>query len=259
MISNQVGTLFGGDVSFRLHNENVDPASPNSLGFLVTKGSKSVISLRCDVALTPNSASGSVFRWTIKKANNNVASAIGMFSSKAVTINISSANSPVAVLRTVGNLFVSLDSSTPVGRKLSCGMFNNEMTKIQLTSSFEDVYVKKINLMLSGTATSNSVTRFTLYDGNSSVVIGEGAFGTNKTGEVVLAGQGFLVPALTSKELSVRIDIPKDTANNRCQVGKTVGIDYISAQAVGATTANSVVATRQNTTKISGKKSTLAK
>ncbi len=260
LISDQVGTLLGADVSFRLRNDNTDPGNPSSsLGLLVLKDSKSVVSLKCDVASKPNSASGATFKWTVKKASNDVDSAIGLFSNKAASVSISSPLSPTTTLRTAGDLAVSLDSSSPVGRELSCGMFNNEMLRVKMSSSFEDVYVKKINLMLSGTATSNSVTRFTLYDGNSSVVIGEGAFGTNKTGEVVLAGQGFLVPALTSKELSVRIDIPKDTANNRCQVGKTVGIDYISAQAVGATTANSVVATRQNTTKISGKKSTLAK
>ncbi|MEK7564969.1 MAG: hypothetical protein AAB501_01890 [Patescibacteria group bacterium] len=259
LISNQVGTLFGGDVSFRLHNENADPASPNSLGFLVTKGSKSVISLRCDVALTPNSASGSVFKWTVKKARNDVASAIGMFSSKAVLVGISSPVSQNATLRTVGDLSVSLDSSTPVGRKLSCGSSNNNMVKIKLASSFEDIYVKKLNLIMSGTATFTAVTRFTLYDGNSSVVIGEGAFGTNKTGEVVLAGQGFLVPALSSKSLSIWADLSVDTINNKCQVGKTVGIDYANFQAVGAITATNVASTTKNTAKLSGKKSTLAK
>ena len=112
---------------------------------------------------------------------------------------------------------------------------------------------------MSGTATFTAVTRFTLYDGNSSVVIGEGAFGTNKTGEVVLAGQGFLVPALSSKSLSIWADLSVDTINNKCQVGKTVGIDYANFQAVGAITATNVASTTKNTAKLSGKKSTLAK
>lgn len=259
LVSDQIGTLFGGDVSFRLHNENADPASPNSLGFLVTKGTKSIINLRCDVAIKPNSVSGSIFKWTVKKARNDVASAIGMFSNKAATVSISNTKSLSAFLHTVGDLAVSLDSSTPVGRKLSCGTSNNQMTKIKVSSSFEDVYVKKINLMLSGTATSNSVTRFTLHDGNSPVILGEGAFGTNKTGEAIFNGQGFLVPALSSKSISIWADFSADSPTSRCQVGKTIGIDYISAQAVGATTATSIVATPKNTTRLSGGKSTLAR
>lgn len=100
LVSDQIGTLFGGDVSFRLHNENSDPANPASaLGLLVLKGTKNIINLKCDVAVSPNSASGSAFRFAVKKSGNNVDSAIGLFSKNPAVVNISSVVSPSVVLR----------------------------------------------------------------------------------------------------------------------------------------------------------------
>lgn len=255
IISNQVGTLFGKGVTFRLHNENADPATPNSLGFLVLKGKKSVINLKCDVAINPNSASGSVFKWwTVNQSGGSVANAIGMFSNKVATVYVSAPlNSLATTLRTVGDFSVSLDPSTKVGGHVPCGDAI-QVIKLKVASSFEDVYVKQLGLALTGTAGFTAVTRFTLHDGNNPAVLGEGAFGTSKKGEANFNDQGFLVPAGSSKSIGIRFDLSADSPTNRCQVGKTFGVDYLGSYSVGAVTATSVVAAKNNTTRISSNK-----
>lgn len=244
--SNSVST--GDDITFNLDN-----------GLITPKGGTKVVVLECNFRANPDGIFGvSTYALGLSGSASSVTS-IGMLSNKTVVARISRSNGQAMTLRSSGQLSFVLDSSTPPAREIKCGQYNLPVTKIKVSSGYEDISLRALRFRLNGTVSPEAVSRYILSEGYNLTRIGEGVFVNNRVASTTLSQQ-FVIPKDSSKVITVSVDLAPDNSIQPCQVGKTIAIDYDGYfEAVGMASGARIPITTSNSNRTSSRLNKLAK
>lgn len=189
----------------------------------VTKSSSKVLSLYADVlssALTDDKV--------IVSVGDAGVSGYGVLSGKSLSSTPSGAKEGQSVTIKSATLTIAADASTPLSKILLAGQTGVELSKIKFESANEDLTLKKLTLSLERASTtvwtsiddiSRNFSKVYLYDGSTLLNSG----GTNVvSGNVVIDGLNFSLPAGTPKVLTVKADITDQETIKAKAVGRII-------------------------------------
>jgi len=197
----------------------------NSL--VIAKGTLKTLALKCNVT---SSATGDHF-WTV--GSGDTWSSTGVTSGASITESVTNGASGTMSIGT-GSLAVSLDSSSPSYSVVAAGTTGVTMATYKLRPTNEAVWLNKLGISLTNTASSSASDLTTVYVYQGSTLLGTATF----TGSNTIATSTFSSPVLLAKDTDTTITIKADLSTQGTSQpgtpGHLIAIDYNSADATGS-------------------------
>lgn len=158
---------------------------------------------------------------------------------------------PAVGIVTQGSFNVSLDPSTPSARTVAAGSTDVPVTILRVSAYNEDIRLTSLGLLADGVGV-RPIARLSIWDGVTKVWE-KAAPLIPPSPMTATLDQSVLIPAYSSKTLTIKVDIAKLSPEGAAQVGDTISINYDgynwqNTKGVGQLSGNQIYSDTRTTT-----------
>lgn len=201
---------------------------------VIAKGTVKTLELKCNVASDASAQYNFAITGSTYSSSDTVATGVtsGNTLTTASGATVTNGTSGTMTI-TSGSLAVSLDSSSPSYQVVAAGSTGVTMGAFKFRPTNDGVWLNKIGLTLTNTASSSAADLVTVYLYQGATQIGTATF----TGGNTIATSTFGSPVLLAKDvdtvITVKADLSAQGTSQPGTPGHLIAINYNSADATG--------------------------